>query len=65
MREITRKSKRRACKICGRRLFKISQNNLCIDCATSRVKLANLEMKHKEGPIYERWKEKMVRGMNL
>ncbi len=30
-----------------------------MQCATEKVKLANLEMKHKEGPTYEKWKKKM------
>ena len=63
MRKVTRKSFRRTCKTCGRKLFKISQHGNCIDCATEKVKLANLEMKHKEGPTYERWKRKMLEGM--
>ena len=65
MREITRKSKRRTCKTCRRKLFKISQHGNCVDCATEKVALANLEMKHKEGPIYDKWKLKMVKSLGL
>ena len=55
MREITRKSKRRTCKVCRKKFFKISQNNLCVRCATEKVEIARLEIKHKEGPIYEKY----------
>lgn len=63
MREITRKSKRQTCKTCRRKLFKISQNGNCVDCATEKVALANLEMKHKQGPTFDKWKNKMLAGL--
>ena len=64
MKEVTRKSKRQRCKTCGLKLFKVSQHGNCNNCATEKVKLANLEMKHKQGPIYDRWKQKMLEGLN-
>jgi len=59
MREITRKSKRQTCKTCGRKLFKISQHGNCVQCATEKVELARLQIKHKQGPIYEKYLKKM------
>lgn len=65
MREVTRKSRRQKCKTCGKKGFKVSQHGNCNNCATEKVKLANLEMKHKEGPTYNRWKIKMIRVLGL
>ena len=65
MREISIKSKRYACKTCGKKSFKISQHGNCVQCATEKVALANLEMKHKEGPIYEKYLNSMKRSMGL
>ena len=65
MREITRKSFRRICKTCHKKKFKISQNGNCNNCATEKVTLANLEMKHKEGPTYDKWKLKMIQSLGI
>ena len=65
MREITIKTFRRKCVCCGKKSFKISQNGLCVKCATEKVKLANLEMKHKEGPTYNKWKTKMMKSLGV
>jgi len=59
MKKTTIKKFRIPCRNCGRRLFKISQRGLCIQCSKEKVKLANLEMKFKQGPIYDKWKNKM------
>lgn len=65
MREVTRKSKRSFCKTCRKKKFKISQHGNCNKCATEKVKLANLEMKHKEGKTYDRWRIKMIQSLGL
>ena len=65
MREVTRKSFRKKCKTCGRKLFKISQHGNCVQCATEKVKLANLEMKHKQGPIYDKYIKKMRSAIGI
>lgn len=63
MRELTKKSKLAHCKICHKNSHYISRNRLCADCLMERVKLANLEMKHKQGPIYEKWRIKILQGL--
>ncbi len=63
MREISKGRKRRTCKVCRRKLFKISQHGHCVKCATEKVELARLQIKHKQGPIYERWRNKMLEGL--
>lgn len=63
MRKVTRKSKRRRCKTCGKKKYDVSQHGNCSDCATEKVKLANLEMKHKEGPTYNKWLIKTMEGL--
>ena len=64
VRAITIKKQRQECRNCHKKSFRISENGLCVQCATEKVKLANLEMKHKEGPTYEKWREKMLRSLN-
>jgi len=65
MREITKKPFRLKCKTCGRRVWKISRNRNCVQCATEKVTLARLEMKHKEGATYEKWKKRMIEELGL
>ena len=65
MLKVTRKSFRSTCKTCRKKKFKISQHGNCNSCATEKVKLANLEMKHKEGPTYDKWKLKMMKSLGI
>ena len=65
MKNITKKSFRLPCKICGRRLFYVSQNGLCIDCLTNKVQIARLQIKLKEGSAYEKWKAGMMRAAGV
>ena len=65
MREVTRKSKRSTCKTCNKKSFKISQHGNCLACATEKVKLANLEMKHKEGPTYDKYKIGIIKSLKI
>ena len=64
MREITRKLRRQKCKTCRKSFFKISQHGNCVNCAKEKVSLARLQIKHKEGPIYEKWKQKMFQALS-
>ena len=63
MKEITKKRKRGVCKVCHKKFFFISQHGLCKTCLTEKLELARLQIKHKQGPIYDRWKMKMLRGL--
>lgn len=65
MREVTRKSRLQNCKTCHKKSYKVSQHGNCQDCATEKVKLANLQMKHKEGPTYDKWKLKMLKTLGV
>lgn len=65
MKEVTKKSKRGLCKICNKKFFKISQNNLCVNCSTEKVEIARLQIKHKQGPIYDKWKLKMKQSLGV
>lgn len=62
--KIIRKSSRKLCKCCGKKKYDISQHGFCVKCATEKVELARLQIKHKSGPIYEKWKEKISQGLN-
>ena len=60
---ITKKRKRRPCKICHKKFWWISQNNYCKKCMQEKVDLARLQIKHKSGPIYEKYKRKIIEGL--
>jgi len=64
MREISKKRNFQRCKTCRRKSRFISQHGNCINCATEKVELARLQIKHKEGPVYEKYKEKVIRGLS-
>ena len=64
MREVTKKRKILKCGICGKRSKLISQNGLCKDCIMNKIKSANLQIITKQGPIYEKWKQKIIDSMN-
>ena len=61
--EITRKSKRKICKGCNKNKYKVSQNGYCKKCMQEKMELARLEIKHKQGPIYEKYKRKMLEAL--
>ena len=63
MKEITKKTKRKMCRICGKRFFFISQHGLCKSCLMDRVKASRLQMKMKEGEIYEKWKKGIIKSI--
>jgi len=63
MREIQKKAFRKACKICHKKSYWVSRNGLCKDCCVAQIKLANLQMKTKKGNYYEKWKEKIIKGL--
>ena len=60
---ITKKRKRKPCKVCGKVFWWISINNYCKKCLAEKINLARLEIKHKSGPIYEKWKIAMMKGL--
>jgi len=63
MRPISRKRKLEVCKNCHKKSWYISLNGLCPNCASERVLLARQQMKCKEGEIYEKWKEKIIKSV--
>jgi hypothetical protein len=46
------------CKKCGKRRARISKRGLCMDCVILAVDDSAVQLKKKEGPIYEKWEEK-------
>ena len=63
MREISKKAEKQPCVICHKKSYYISQHGLCKDCLMEKVKLARCEIKSKSGPIYEKWKEKLINSL--
>lgn len=63
MRSITKKRKRQVCKTCHKPKFKISLNGNCVACATEKVQLARLQIKHKSGKAYESWKQNLITSL--
>jgi len=51
--------KRGICKICGKKKH-LSRNGNCVNCATNLVISANYQIKTKQGPIYEKFKRKLL-----
>ena len=63
MREIKKKRERQACKICHKKSYYISQHGLCKDCMMEKIKLARCQIKSKTGPIYDKWKQNLIAGL--
>ena len=63
MKEITKKRKRLPCKVCNKVFWIISKHRFCKNCMKEKVELARLQIKHKSGPIYEKWKKAMIKGL--
>jgi len=63
MKEIKKKAERMPCKICHKKSYYISQHGLCKNCMMEKIKLARCEIKSKSGPIYEKWKEKLINSL--
>jgi len=63
MRAISKKRVMEICKICHKKSWYISAHGLCPKCCSEKVLLARQQMKTKEGPIYEKWKEKIIKGL--
>jgi len=62
--KVKRRSSRKLCKVCGKKKYDISQHGLCVKCATEKVQLARLQIKHKSGPIYEKWRKAIALGLS-
>lgn len=65
MREITKKSIRKPCKVCHKKFYYLSQHGLCKNCMMEKIKLARSQIKCKEGKIYEKWKEKIIKSLDI
>ena len=63
MYEITKKKYRKPCKFCNKTFFWISQNGTCKKCLADKINFARLQMKLKEGPIYEKYKKKILEAL--
>jgi len=63
MRPIKKKRDLEQCKICHKKSWYISRHGLCPACCGEKVKLARCQIKSKEGPIYEKWKDKLMKGL--
>ena len=63
MRKITKKRFREQCKICHKKSYYVSENGLCPQCCANKVKSAQMQIKAKEGPVYEHWKEKIKQSL--
>jgi len=61
--DVKRNPPNKICRICHKKFRMLSQHGLCVKCSTNRVKLAHWSIKAKEGPIYEKWKQKIKEGL--
>ena len=65
MNKITKKREISACVNCNKRSWHISRNGLCKKCLTAKILNANTQLKLKEGPIYDKWKMKMMKSLGI
>jgi len=63
MLKVEKKENLKPCRVCHRKTHWISRNGLCVNCVCEKVKLARAQIKCKEGPIYEKWKIKIMEGV--
>jgi len=63
MRPVKKKSKLQQCKICHKKSYYISRHGLCKNCLMEKVKLARSQIRCKQGPIYEKWKQKLLKSL--
>lgn len=63
MRDIKKKKFLQPCKICHKKSYYISKHGHCKKCMAEKIKLANSQIKCKEGPIYEKWKIKVAQSL--
>jgi hypothetical protein len=64
MKKITRKHFLEQCIICHKKSYYVSRNGLCPSCVVEKVELARVEIRCKEGAIYEKWKANIIRSLN-
>lgn len=64
MYDITKKKFRKPCNKCGKKFFFISQNGNCKKCLADTIDFARLQMKQKEGPVWEKYKKKLMESLN-
>ncbi|GAI20076.1 unnamed protein product [marine sediment metagenome] len=49
------------CKLCGKRRKVLSQRKLCEKCSKKVMENTVAQMRAKNGPYYDKWKEGMLR----
>ena len=54
--------KKGECRICGKQKH-LSQNGNCAKCAANKINSAIFQIKAKEGNVYERWKQNLIKGL--
>ena len=65
MREIKKKSVKQRCIICHKNSYYISLYGHCKNCMMEKIKLARCQIKSKSGPIYEKWKKKLINSLEI
>jgi len=63
MREIKKKKFREPCKNCHKKSYYISEQGLCKKCMAEKILFARSQIKNKSGPIYEKWKSRLVASL--
>jgi len=63
MRKITKKRVLEKCINCHKKSWYISRHGLCPNCCVSKIHSARFQIKSKEGPVYEKWKEKIIKSL--
>jgi len=61
--DLRRKRKSNTCKICGKKKKFLSARKLCSNCSKNKNLSAIYQMRAKEGPVYEKWKLKIINAL--
>lgn len=53
-----------ACINCHKKSYYISRQGLCKKCMAEKILFARSQIKNKSGPVYDKWKTNLVKGLD-
>lgn len=63
MKQISKKKKAVLCKNCGKKTHYISLNGNCLECVENKMNSAIYQLKSREGPVYEKYKQNLIEAL--
>ena len=55
--------KSRVCEDCGAPLPQGSRAKYCLECAMDRTAEAGKQIREKQGPIYDKWRDNLMKSL--